>query len=177
MSSQERSFGYKELFWSFTGGVVLALVIAAGVALWITNAPIPFVSKVQQSQSTVDEAMLNGKLDPNKKLYADGQGVDPLASIAVPTVKTDDQKANEALEATKFWVHAGSYSQSTDAESMRARIAFIGLDAQITYRNENGQRLYRVRIGPFETEAQANEIKQSLADNSIQGSVIRLKVN
>ena len=58
---------------------------------------------------------------------------------------------------------------------MRARIAFIGLDAAINYRSEGGKRLYRVRVGPFDTAAQAEEIKQSLADNAIQGTVMRLQ--
>lgn len=170
-------FGYSALFGAFTAGVVVALAIASGVAIWITNAPIPFVAKVQANQSSVDPALLDGKLDPNKKLYADGQGADPLATITVTTIKTEENSEEAALEATKFWIQAGEFSQPSDAESMRARIAFIGLDAQTTYRNENGKRLYRVRIGPFDTETQANEINQSLADNSIQGKIIRLRAN
>ena len=75
----------------------------------------------------------------------------------------------------RYWVQAGAFSQSADAESMRARIAFIGLDAAINYRSEGGKRLYRVRVGPFDTAAQAEEIKQSLADTAIQGTVMRLQ--
>ena len=33
-------------------------------------------------------------------------------------------------------------------------------------------RVYRVRIGPFDTTENAEEIRQSLADNGIQGTVI-----
>lgn len=90
------------------------------------------------------------------------------------TVTAGTEEEESALP-TKFWVQAGAFSQNADAESMRARIAFIGLDAQIVYRNEKGQRLYRVRIGPFDSEEQANEINQSLADNSIKGTILRLR--
>ena len=159
-------------------GALVALIVCACVTIWIAKAPIPFVTKVHQTQSAVDEAHLDGRLDPNQKLYTDGQGVADTTGIAqITTVKTDEKAAEEdTLEKTKFWVHTGAFSRNTDAESLRARIAFIGLDAQISYRNESGQRLYRVRVGPYDTEAQANEVKQTLSDNSIHGSVIRLKV-
>lgn len=99
-----------------------------------------------------------------------------LNTAKVATVKAGDAAAEEdSAVPVKYWVQAGAFSQNVDAESMRARIAFIGLDAQIVYRNERGQRLYRVRIGPFETQEQAEEIKQTLADNSIKGELLRLR--
>lgn len=158
------------LFCSFVSGVVLALVITAGTFVWISGAPIPLVNKVQQVSTSVDPALLDGKsLDPNKPLYGESARIDD-DSRAVATVATD----NSAQSAQgRFWVHAGAFNQAADAEGMRARVAFIGLDAQITHRNENGQRLYRVRIGPFDTPEQAEDIRQSLADNGIQGTVLQ----
>jgi len=176
MSTQSEGYGFRALFWSFTLGAVFAFAASAGIALWITKAPIPFVAKVQQTTKTIDLSQLDGKMDPNKNLYAEGQGVEQntatVATVKVPGAQTTDE---DGLAPTKFWVQAGSFSQNSDAESMRARIAFIGLDAQVAYRNENGQRLYRVRIGPFDTEAQANEICQTLTDNSIKGTILRIR--
>lgn len=173
-TSRKTTFTLVGLFWSFTAGFVVAAMASAAVAYWITKAPIPFVAKVHQSEVSVDPALLDGKsIDPNKKLYADGQGADQTTAAQVATVTAGD--AGEQINTDRFWVEAGAFSQSADAESMRARIAFIGLDAQIQYRNENGRRLYRVRIGPFESNKAAEEIRQSLADNSIQGTIKRLK--
>lgn len=171
MAQRSEGYGFKALFWSFTLGAVFAFAVSAGLALWITKAPIPFVAKVQPSSRLVD-ITLDGKQDPNKNLYAEGQGVEQTtATVKTVTAGTEEENALP----TKFWVQAGAFSQNSDAESMRARIAFIGLDAQIVYRNEKGQRLYRVRIGPFDSEEQANEINQSLADNSIKGTILRLR--
>ena len=102
---------------------------------------------------------------------ADGKSATALPGSAAAQGTSE----GETLDTHRYWVQAGAFSQSADAESMRARIAFIGLDAQISYRNEGGQRLYRVRVGPFDTEAQAEEIRQSLADNAIQGNLIKLQ--
>lgn len=162
------------LFWSFTAGVTVALIICAATFIWISNAPIPFVNKVQTVNESVDPALLDGKtIDPNQPLYADGQGADQSSSTVATVTAGDTAASSEVADTQRFWVQAGAFSQSEDAENMRAKIAFIGLDAQIAYRSENGQRLYRVRIGPFETPAQAEEIRQSLADNGIQASVLQ----
>ena len=43
-----RKYSGAALFWSFTMGVVTALILAAAVFIFISNAPIPFVNKIQQ---------------------------------------------------------------------------------------------------------------------------------
>lgn len=158
--------------WSFISGVVTALIITAAAFVLISGAPIPFVNKVQQVSATVDPALLDGKsIDPNAPLYGDAAGADRGGSD-VASVSTAEAGATDA-DVQRFWVQAGTFSDAQEAESMRARIAFIGLDAQITNRTENGQRVFRVRIGPFDTPEQAEEIRQSLSDNGIQSSVLQ----
>lgn len=160
------------IFWSFAAGVVVSLIITAGVFIWVNNAPIPFVSKVQQVSSSVDERLLDGKsIDPNEKLYAAGQGEEQRQGVA--TVNASGAQDNaEVINTERFWVQAGEFASNDEAESMRASIAFIGLDAQISSASKAGSRVYRVRIGPFDTTENAEEIRQSLADNGIQGTVI-----
>ena len=67
---------------------------------------------------------------------------------------------------------AGTFSELPDAEKVRGQIAFTGNDAQIEYRREAGKHVYRVRLGPFDNETAAEEIRQTLADNGIQGTVM-----
>ncbi len=161
------------LFWSFTSGVVVALIIAAAAFVWVNDAPIPFVSKVQQVSSSVDERLLDGKsIDPNQKLYDDGQGEEQRQGVVTVNAAGGGEDASEVISTERFWVQAGTFATNDQAESMRASIAFIGLDAQISSATEGGKRVYRVRIGPFESNANAEEIRQSLADNGIQSSVI-----
>lgn len=160
------------IVWSFISGVVTALIITAGAFVLISGAPIPFVNKVQQVRTTVDPALLDGKsLDPNAPLYGDAVQVSregsEVAAVSTPGAVGAD------VDLQRFWVQAGTFHDAQQAESMRARIAFIGLDAQITNRTENGQRVFRVKIGPFDTPEQAEEIRQSLSDNGIQSSVLQ----
>lgn len=155
---------------SFVLGVVVALAAAAATIMFINGTPVPFVNKVQQSNSAVDSSLLDGKtLDPNKKLYTAGQGVQQKASVA-PVIAKGTEPAAE-----RWWVNAGTFSKNDEAEGMRARIAFIGLDSQISLDFTSGKRKYRVRVGPFDTQGQAEEIRQSLADNSITSQIVQQK--
>ena len=45
-------------------GIMIGCIGSAAVALFVTNAPIPFVEKVQKQSTPVDAAALDGK-DPN----------------------------------------------------------------------------------------------------------------
>lgn len=163
------------IFWSFTAGVVVSLIITAGVFIWVNNAPIPFVSKVQQVGSNVDEQLLDGKsIDPNRKLYDAGQGEEQRQGVVTVTANGNApaEDSTEVINTERFWVQAGTFATNEEAEAMRASIAFIGLDAQISSIRQAGKRVYLVRIGPFDTADNAEEIRQSLADNAIQGTVI-----
>lgn len=161
-----RSKSSKKLtpFWAFMLGVMTALVITAATFVLITNAPVPFVTKVEHIASNVDEALLDGKtIDPNRPLYVGGDSEEITAIDA-----NQDEMAINA-----FWIQVGAFEDQKEAEAMRVTIAFLGLDAQIIYNNNAGQRIFRVRIGPYQTQEQAEEMIQVLKDNQISGQLIQ----
>lgn len=167
-----RKYSGAALFWSFTMGVVTALVISAAAFVLITNAPIPFINKVQNVSSSVDERLLDGKsLDPNRKLYAAGQGSEQSES-SVAQVSAGGMDSTEIVATDRYWVTAGTFSELSEAEKVRGQIAFTGNDAQIEYLQQSGKRVYRVRLGPFDNETAAEEILQTLSDNGIQSTVM-----
>ena len=90
----------------------------------------------------------------------------------VASVTAGNNDATEVIATDRYWVTAGTFSELPDAEKVRGQIAFTGNDAQIEYRREAGKRVYRVRLGPFDNETAAEEIRQTLADNGIQGTVM-----
>lgn len=165
------------LFWAFISGFILALILAAVTHIWISNAPVPFVNKVQTVDESIDPALLDGKtIDPNQNLYSMGQndaktgGSGVAAVTAGPAVPASP---TEVADTRRWWVQAGSFATPNDAEAMRAKISFIGLECNTTQRTENRQRVFIVRLGPYDTAGQAEEIRQSLADNGISASVLQ----
>jgi len=170
----------------FIVGLVLGLGIAVAVALYLTNAPIPFINKVQRPTENVKPGA-DGKLpDPNKPLYGapvtppPPAGKDDVPKIEAPSVTTaaaeQAAKAAEAAdEGTRYVLQAGAFKTAEDADTMRARLAMLGLDARVFPVEQGGATLYRVRLGPYGQLDEVNRTRKLLSDNKIDAQVIRLK--
>ena len=55
-----------------------------------------------------------------------------------------------------YWIQIGAYSAIIRAEDVKELLADKGLISIIENRNINGQNLYRVRLGPYTSEREAN---------------------
>jgi cell division protein FtsN len=171
-------------FLGFIVGLVVGLAIAVAVAVYITNAPLPFVAKVQRPAANISPAPGAPLPDPNKSLYAPAttESVPPAQKAAVtpPTEKAAEKSATKegapaADEGTRFLLQAGAFKSPDEADAMRARLAMLGLDARIFPIEQGGQTLYRVRLGPYGQLDEINRTRKLLAENSIEAQVVRLK--
>ena len=167
----------------FVAGVVLGLAIAVGVALFITNAPVPFVTKVRPASENVNPAAGGQLPDPNKPLYSNA----PAKAVSPDPPKIDpatDPKAAPPpaekgnvfpAEDSRFLLQAGAFRTPDDADSMRARLALLGFDARVFPREQDGTTLYRVRLGPYGNLEDVNRIRKVMAENGIDVQLVRLK--
>jgi len=169
----------------FVIGLVVGLAIAVAVALYISNAPLPFVTKVRPP-STSPAVPADGKLpDPNRSLNLTPPAPPPAASApAAPPAKGEATPATpeaaaakqETLpEGSRFLLQAGAFKSAEDADGMRAQLAMLGLDARIFPIEQGGQTLYRVRLGPYGQLDDVNRVRKLLADNSIEAQIVRLR--
>jgi cell division protein FtsN len=171
----------------FVLGLVVGLAIAVGVALYITNAPVPFVSKVRPAGESVVPGAPGQLLDPNRALYSQTP-VRPGPAPAEPppevTAATDPKAAPPPPEkgaataiddGTRFLLQAGAFRTPDDADAMRARLALLGFDAKVFPRDQDGSTLYRVRLGPYGDLNDVNRIRKTMAENGIDVQLIRLK--
>ena len=86
---------------------------------------------------------------------------DATKEPAKDTTKDAGKDAGKsAADAFSYFVQVGAWQRNDDAEQARARLAMAGLTARITEREQSGQTLYRVRLGPFGTEREADDMKQ-----------------
>lgn len=176
----------------FGGGLLLGLAIAAVLAIYITNAPVPFVNKVSRpATETLLKPSADGKLlDPNKGLYATPKTieppkmeppkgemkVDPAADKAAAKGDPAAQAKTAAIDdGTRFLLQAGAFRTPEDADAMRARLAMLGLDARIFPIEQGDRTLYRVRLGPYGQMDDINRIRKSLVENGIDAQVVRLR--
>jgi len=171
----------------FIAGLVAGLGLAVAVALYLTNAPIPFINKVQRPTENVKPGA-DGKLpDPNQPLYGAPATPPPppaaqgdLPKIESPAeVRAAAEKAAVAAAAaddsSRYVLQAGAFKTPEDADAMRARLAMLGLDARVYPVEQGGNTLYRVRLGPYGQIDDINRIRKTLASNNIDAQVIRLR--
>jgi len=169
----------------FVLGLVVGLAIAVAVALYISKAPLPFVTKVRPPSAS-PTLPADGKLpDPNKAFSA---GVPPPTGTAPPAAPAEKAapsapaasesapaKEEPLPEGSRFLLQAGAFKSAEDADGMRAQLAMIGLDARIFPIEQGGQTLFRVRLGPYGQLDDVNRVRKLLADNGIEAQVVRLR--
>ncbi|HEX3097203.1 MAG TPA: SPOR domain-containing protein [Usitatibacter sp.] len=73
-----------------------------------------------------------------------------------------------------YWLQAGAFSDEKEADNLRAKIALTGLEASVraVAVPEKG-KLYRVRLGPYQSLDDANRMKTTLSQNGVGAAIIR----
>lgn len=177
-------------------GMLIGLALSLAVALYVTNVPVPFINKVPQRSAEQEASQLekNRNWEPNAPLSGKGaqraQGAastaaappavtPPPSPVAVAPAATPapatKPAASSAAEAITYFVQAGAFLNSDDAEQQRASLALLGLTAKITEREQAGRMMYRVRVGPFERKADADAAKERLSGAGIEAALVRVQ--
>ena len=99
------------------------------------------------------------------------------APEAKSTVKTEAAPAKEVQKPAggeTVYLQAGAFQSVTDAENLKAKIAFSGFEANVRQVNlADKGTLYRVRLGPYKSPDEVNRIKLTLSQNGINAAVVK----
>lgn len=100
-----------------------------------------------------------------------------LSGAPVPAPATSAPQRSTALggEPFVFFVQAGAYTRSEDAEQQRAKLGLMGQTANISEREQAGRVVYRVRVGPFRTRDDADALLVKLQAASIEAQIVRVE--
>lgn len=79
------------------------------------------------------------------------------------------------VDPFQYFVQAGAYARSEDAEQQRARLAIIGIESKLTEREQGGRTVYRVRVGPFDKKEEADAAKDRLAEGGVDAALVRVQ--
>lgn len=72
----------------------------------------------------------------------------------------------------------GSFEDFEAADQLKARLALVGVKADIQRVVINGQETtHRVRVGPYQEQTQIQEIRERLLDNNIEFMLLRLNAD
>ncbi|MFB9066915.1 SPOR domain-containing protein [Pseudofulvimonas gallinarii] len=79
----------------------------------------------------------------------------------------------ETVTAVRYRLQAGSYRDPRPAEEAKARLALLGITATVQSVNVNGATYHRIYVGPFNSAAEVERVKQQLADNGVQAITVK----
>ena len=79
------------------------------------------------------------------------------------------------VDPFSYFVQAGAFRTADDAESQRAKLSLIGLEAKVTEREQSGRTVYRVRVGPFDKKEEAVKQIERLEAGGVEAALVRVQ--
>ena len=99
----------------------------------------------------------------------------PAPAAAKPVASSAAPAATSGADPFNYFVQAGAYARTEDADQQKARLAMMGVEGRITERDQSGRTVYRVRLGPFEKKADADAAKEKLGAAGIESQLVRVQ--
>ena len=108
----------------------------------------------------------------------------PHKAVEKPAEKAAEKKAEPKAAASAaaatadpfmYFVQAGAYVKTEDAEQQRARLAMLGFSAKVLEREQSGRTVMRVRIGPLDNREEAEELQRKVEAAGIEANLVRVQ--
>ena len=172
-------------------GLFIGLAIALGIAFYLNKTPLPFTARTQPSP---DKDEQSGK--PPTIAGMPESGTSATATPKFDFYKilpqgeqtlTDKQLKESAGAASKgkapsgdevYFVQSGSFQNPAEADNQKAQLAILGIDSSVQPAALPGKGTwYRVRVGPYTKLDDINRVRQTLAQNGISASVVKVNTS
>ena len=166
-------------------GLLVGLAIALSIAFYLNRSQIPFVTAKPKPpekdagktppiagmpQGTV-AAVDKPKFDFYKILPGQEEPVTEKELRAKAAAKGQQNASKDV-----YFIQAGSFQNPAEADNQKARLAILGFDSSVEPANlPDKGTWYRVRMGPYTKVDEINKVRQSLAQNGIEASLVKLK--
>jgi len=103
----------------------------------------------------------------------------PKLEMVIP--EADIEAASKALPKSNhkftYLLQVGSFRNFTDADTMKAKLALIGIKADIhTVVINDTDTWHRVRIGPYEDSQSIKMLRRELRQNNIDYMVVKIRI-
>jgi cell division protein FtsN len=136
----------------------VALLLIVFIAYFVFFVEKPSI-KTKKNQTTVKEEVLPEKPQPQW---------DYVDALKTKEVKVDIPEENKPTRP--YQMQCGSFRSKADAESLKAMIAFQGLESQV----EKTGNWYRVILGPYDRKRIAEKDRHILQKAKIDGCQVWL---
>jgi len=159
---------------SFGAGLVCGLVLAT--LAWL-GGYLPGRDDPGQTvqPSGRDEPPIAEEVAGERSRQYDFFTVLPEREVVVPQEEIAErarERSNEAAAQGPYVLQVGSFRSGEDADSLRARVTLLGLDARVQSVTVDEDTWHRVRVGPFDSARAADGARRRLLENGFEAMVL-----
>ena len=179
------------------GGTILGFILGLGAGLGIAfviafylskNTPqerpgmrapsLPLTIKPAPAPAEGETAVPAEPVDLNKPLQGKSPAPtssDPIGDL-VNGKKSADKPAEVAPAAKSdsiYFLQVGAFNKRADADAQKANLAIQGIQAQLSEVTADGNTLWRVRVGPYNSVEDSNPIRDKLNGMGIKPTLIK----
>ncbi|MDP2262285.1 MAG: SPOR domain-containing protein [Hydrogenophaga sp.] len=133
--------------------------------------PVPTPSPTPDTP--VARPVTPGSTDPLGDLVQSRLGQGGAAAPAAGA--TPSPAAGPGADPFNYFVQAGAFRTPEDAETQRAKLAMLGIAADVSEREQSGRTVFRVRVGPFTQKALADATREQLESNGVEAALVRVQ--
>ena len=129
------------------------------------NKPIAQTTKTEKQPNVEDKSV---ELSKNYDFYETLQDMEVVVDEGELT-QTQNRKPST------YVLQLGAFKNQTDADALKAKVAFVGLTANIQSVEINHVQWHRVRLGPYDSGRKADVAKRNLDKNGFSAIIIKQK--
>jgi len=160
-------------------GLGLGLVIAIGAYFIVRHGNTTNKPAAQHVEKKPADKKVVVVPDSGKPSRFDFYTLLPKMEVVIPDSAIE--QANRALPQHEvnlaYVLQTGSFRDHADAETMKARLALLGIEADIeTVVIDNNDTWHRVRLGPFPDMAALKPVRRQLKQHDINFILLKMKL-
>lgn len=179
------------------GGTILGFILGLGVGLGVAfviafylskNTPqerpgvrapnLPLTIKSGPAPAEGEAAAPAEALDLNKPLQGKSaapasDASDPIADLAGGKKPAELVPAPVAKSDAIYFLQVGAFNKRADADAQKASLAIQGIQSQLSEITSEGNTLWRVRVGPYNSIEESNPVRDKLNSMGIKPNVIK----
>lgn len=179
------------------GGTILGFILGLGVGLGIAfiiafylskNTPqerpgirapnLPLTIKPTPAPADGETAQPAEPLDLNKPLQGKPalpttNSSDPIGDLAIGKKPAEVPVAPVVKSEAIYFLQVGAFNKRADADAQKASLAIQGIQSQLSEVSSEGNVLWRVRVGPYNSVEESNAVRDKLSSMGIKPTVIK----
>ena len=177
------------------GGTILGFVLGLGAGLGIAfviafylskNTPqerpgvrapnLPLTIKPSAVPAEGEPAAPVEQLDLNKPLQGKSQAPvasDPIADLVGGKKPAETAPTPTAKSDAIYFLQVGAFVKRADADAQKANLAIQGIQTQLSEVTADGNTLWRVRVGPYNSPEESNSVRDKLNSMGIKPTLIK----